>query len=46
MKNTLDGINNGLGDTEEHINCLEDRIMEISQSEQEKEKEILKRRID
>ena len=42
MKNTPEGINSRLGDTEERISDLEDRIMEIIQSEQEKEKQILK----
>ena len=28
-----------LGDTEEHINDLKDRIMEITHSEEEKEKQ-------
>ena len=34
------GINRRLGDTELHISDLEDRIMEITQSEQQKEKQI------
>ena len=38
MKNTLEGINSRLADTEEGISNLEDRIMEIIQSEQKKEK--------
>ena len=40
MKNTLEGINSRLGDTEEHISNLENRIMEITQSEQQKGKQI------
>ena len=32
MKNKLEGINSRLGDTEECISDLEDRIMEITQS--------------
>ena len=34
-KNTLEGINSRLGDTEE---CISDRVVEITQSEQQKEK--------
>ena len=33
MKNTLEAINRGLGATEECISDLEDRIMEITQSQ-------------
>ena len=33
-------MNSRLSDTEEHINDLEDRRMEITQSEQPKEKQI------
>ena len=40
MKNTLKEINSRLGYTEEHISDLEDRIIEITQSEQQKEKQI------
>lgn len=43
MKNTLEGINNRLEDTEEQIGHLEDRVMESCQVEQqkkEKEKEM------
>ena len=36
MKNTLEGINSRLGDTEECINDLEGRIMKITQSEKQK----------
>ena len=39
MKNILEGINSRLGDTE-HSSDLEDRIMEIIQSGQQKEKHI------
>ena len=42
MKNTLEGINSRLGDTEECISDLDDTIMEIIQSEQQKEKQMLK----
>lgn len=38
MKNILEWINSRLGDTEECITDLEDRIMEISQLEEQKEK--------
>ena len=41
MKNTLEGMKSRLGDTGEGISDLEDRIMEITQSEQQKEKQIL-----
>ena len=44
MKNVLEGINSRLGDTEEHIHDLDDRIMEITHSEQQKEKQIKKMR--
>ena len=40
MKSTLEGINSRLGDMEECISDLEDRIMEITQSAQQKEKKI------
>ena len=40
MKNTLEGVNSRLGKTEECISDPEDRIMEITQSEQQKEKHI------
>ena len=42
MKNTLEGIKSRQGDTDECINDLEDRIMEITKSEQQKETQILK----
>ena len=38
MKNILEGINSRLGDTEECISNLEDRIMEVIQSKQPKKK--------
>ena len=44
MKNTLEGINSRIGDTKEHISDLEDRIMEITQAECQKEKQIFKMR--
>lgn len=31
MKSTLEGVNSRLGDTEEHISYVEDRIIEIIQ---------------
>ena len=37
IKNTLEGINNSLDDTEGQISKLEDRVVEISQAKQEKE---------
>ena len=40
MKHTLEGINSSLGDTEEQISQLEDRVMEIIEAEQKKEKRI------
>lgn len=44
MKNILEGINNRLDDIEESISDLEDTIMETTQSEQQKEKQFLKKR--
>ena len=38
VKNTLEEINRRLGDTEEHTGDLEHRIMEITQSEEQKGK--------
>ena len=42
MKNTLERLNGRPGDTKEHISNLEGKIMEITQPEQKKEKQILK----
>ena len=42
MKNTLEEINNRLDDTEEHISDQENRIVEITQSEQTEKKEFKK----
>lgn len=42
MRKTLDGINSRLDDTEECIGDLEERIMETTQLEQHKEKQIIK----
>ena len=38
MKNTLEGINCRLNDTEERISELEDRVVEINASEQKKKR--------
>lgn len=43
IKNTLEAINSRLNDTEEHISKLEDRVVEITQAEQKKEKSVFKR---
>ena len=40
MKNTLEGISSRLGHTEKHISHLEDKIVEITQSEHQKENKI------
>ena len=40
MKNTLEGINSRLNETEDQISNLEDKAAEIIQSEQQKEKRI------
>ena len=42
MKNTLEGMNNRLSDTKECTSDLEDRMMEITRTKQQKEKQILK----
>ena len=42
MKNTGEGINNSLDDTEKWISDLEDRIVEITQSEQQKKNKFKK----
>lgn len=36
MKHTLEGMNSRLGDTEERISDLENRKVDITQSEQQK----------
>ena len=41
MKNTLEGINSRLVDAEQQICDLENRIMDSTQTEQQKEKEII-----
>ena len=38
MKNTLEGINNRITDVEERISVLEDKTVEITTAEQDKEK--------
>ena len=40
VKNILEGINSRLGDKEECISGLKDRIIEITQSEKQKQKQI------
>ena len=40
----VEGINSRLGDTEECISDLEDRVMKITKTENKKEKQILKMR--
>ena len=40
IKNTLEGITNRLDDTAEWISKLEDRIVEITEAEQKKERRI------
>ena len=42
MKNTLQGMKSRLGDTEKHVSELKDRIMEITQSKQQKENKFIK----
>ena len=41
-KNTLEGIKSRLNDVEERISHLEDKVVETTQSKQQKEKRILK----
>ena len=38
MKNTLEGINSRLNDTEKRISELENRVVEITEAKQKKEK--------
>ena len=38
IKNTLEGLNGRLNDTEEWISKLEDRVVEITDAEQKKRK--------
>ena len=42
IKNTLEGINSRLEDAEEQISDLEDRVVQITKTEQQKEKRIFK----
>ena len=39
MKNTLEGINSRITEAEEHVSDLQDRTVEITATEQNKEKE-------
>lgn len=41
MKKTFQGINSKLTNTEEQISALEDKLVEINQSKQQKEKMML-----
>lgn len=45
-KNTLEGINRGLGEAEELVSGLEARVMESNQAEHQKEKRIKNEIID
>ena len=38
MKNTLEGINSRLNDTEKQISKFEDRVVDITEAKQKKEK--------
>uniref|UniRef100_A0A9L0RHC6 L1 transposable element RRM domain-containing protein n=1 Tax=Equus caballus TaxID=9796 RepID=A0A9L0RHC6_HORSE len=40
MRNSLEGLNSRVEDTEEHISALDERLEEITQAEQKKEKRI------
>ena len=42
MKNTIEGINSRQQDAKEWVSDLEDRLVEIIQSEQQKEKNFFK----
>ena len=42
IKSTLEGKNSGLEEAEEHISGLEDRVMKSKQTEQEREKRVIK----
>ena len=46
IKNTLEGINRTINDSEEQISELEDRRVEITVMEQKKEKKRIKRHED
>ena len=43
MRNTLEGVNSRLDDIAECISDLEDRIVEMTQSEEHKEKNTFKK---
>ena len=38
IKNTLEGINSGINESEKQINDVENRVMEITEVEQDKDK--------
>ena len=38
IKNTIEGINTGLDDSKEQISNLDDRVVEITEAKQKKEK--------
>ena len=38
IKNTLEGINSGINESEKQINDVENRVMEITEAEQDKDK--------
>ena len=38
MRNSLEGLNSRVEDTEQHISALDERLEEITQAEQKKEK--------
>ena len=42
IKSTSEGMSSRLGDPEEYVSALEDRMMEIIPWEEQKEKQILK----
>ena len=44
IKNTVEGMNRRLSDTEQCISNLEDRIREITQSEEQKESQMKKKK--
>lgn len=45
MKNTIEGFNSILDDAEEWISDMEDKVVEMTQSEQQKEKGILRNEV-
>lgn len=42
MKNALEVINSRIGNTEEHISDLEDKVMEITQTKRQKKNKFKK----